>query len=54
MKKMQTFEAFLVECGKGDKLDKKGKKKRCPECGKKMKNCCCKDENEEKDEKKED
>jgi len=47
MKVVKTYEAFLVECGKGDKGYKgfveegKKKKEKCPDCGKKMKNCEC-------------
>jgi hypothetical protein len=36
MKTIKTFEAFLFECGKGNQ-----KKEKCPECGKKIKNCKC-------------
>jgi hypothetical protein len=39
MKTIKTFEAYLTECGKGDKGYQK--KERCPECGKKNKNCKC-------------
>jgi len=45
MKTIKTFEAFLFECDKDDKgKDDKGyqkEKDRCPECGKKTKNCKC-------------
>lgn len=35
-RKIKMFEAFLLECG-----DKKMKKEKCSECGKKLKKCKC-------------
>jgi hypothetical protein len=40
MKKMQTFEAFLLESGKAEKPEMKEKKEKCPDCGK-GKKCKC-------------
>lgn len=45
MKKVKTFEAFLLECGKGDKPEMKEKKEKCTECGK-GKKCKCGDKEE--------
>ena len=48
MKKVKTFEAFLLECGKGDKPEMKEKKEKCPDCGK-GKKCKCGEEKEDKE-----
>lgn len=48
-KKIFTFEAFLNECGKGDKLDK-CKDEKCEECG--CKECTCGDDDDDDDDKK--
>lgn len=50
---MKTFEAFLLECGKGDKgYDKK--EKCCDKCGKECEDCECDEcQCEESDEKEE-
>ena len=44
MKKVKTFEAFLLECGKDCKPEMK--KEKCPKCGKGKKCKCDKEEKE--------
>ena len=45
MKKVKTFEAFLLECDKSCKSEMKEKKEKCPKCGK-GKKCKCSEEKE--------
>jgi hypothetical protein len=48
MKVVKTFEAFILECGKGGKDKEECKDEKCPKC--KKEECDCDDEEKEEKE----
>jgi hypothetical protein len=52
MNNIRNFGEFLFEKNKVEE-EKKDKKEKCPDCGKKMKKCTCSKDEDKKDDEKE-